>query len=62
MRAASTMSNMLSVFPAASLARHACEKNIHGKPFDRVVQFTDTLIKRDGHWQLAAAHVLRIEK
>ena len=28
-----------------------------GKPFDRVVQFTDTLIKRDGQWQVAASHV-----
>ena len=33
-----------------------------GNPFDRVVQFTDTLIKRDGRWQLAAGHVSRIEK
>jgi ketosteroid isomerase-like protein len=33
-----------------------------GKPFDRVVQFTDTLIKRNGRWQLAAGHVSRIEK
>lgn len=33
-----------------------------GKPFDRVVQFTDTLIKRDGQWQLAAGHVSRLEK
>lgn len=33
-----------------------------GKPFDRVVQFTDTLVKRDGHWQLAAGHVSKIEK
>src|SRR6478672_8804828 len=33
-----------------------------GKPFDRDVQFTDTLIKRDGRWQLAAGHVSRIEK
>ncbi len=33
-----------------------------GKPFDRVVQFTDTLIKRDGRWQLAAGHVSRIGK
>jgi ketosteroid isomerase-like protein len=33
-----------------------------GKPFDRVVQFTDTLIKRDGRWQLAAGHVSRIER
>ena len=32
------------------------------KPFDRVVQFTDTLIKRDGRWQLAAGHVSRLEK
>jgi ketosteroid isomerase-like protein len=33
-----------------------------GKPFDRVVQFTDTLIKRDGRWQVAAGHVSRLEK
>ena len=33
-----------------------------GKLFDRVVQFTDTLIRRDGPWQLAAGHVSRIEK
>jgi hypothetical protein len=33
-----------------------------GKPFDRVVQFTDTLIKRNGQWQLVAGHVSRIEK
>jgi hypothetical protein len=33
-----------------------------GKPFDRVVQFTDTLVKRDSGWQLAAGHVSRIEK
>ena len=28
-----------------------------GKAFDRVVQFTDTLIRHDGSWQLAAGHV-----
>src|ERR1041385_6721208 len=33
-----------------------------GKPFERVLQFTDTLIKRDGRWQLAAGHVSRLEK
>ena len=33
-----------------------------GKPFDRVVQFTDTLIKRDGRWQLAAGHVSPVTK
>ncbi|MGE5208918.1 MAG: nuclear transport factor 2 family protein [Alphaproteobacteria bacterium] len=33
-----------------------------GKRFDRVVQFTDTLIKHNGQWQLAAGHVSRLEK
>ena len=33
-----------------------------GKPFDRLVQFTDTLIKRNGHWQLVAGHVSRLER
>lgn len=33
-----------------------------GNPFDRVVQFTDTMVKRDGRWELAAGHVSRIEK
>jgi ketosteroid isomerase-like protein len=33
-----------------------------GKSFDRVVQFTDTLIKTDGRWHLAAGHVSRLEK
>jgi hypothetical protein len=33
-----------------------------GKPFDRIVQFTDALIKRDGRWQLAAGHVSRLQE
>src|SRR5215831_11165425 len=33
-----------------------------GKPFERVVQFTDTLIKRDGRWHVAASHVSPVEK
>ena len=33
-----------------------------GKPFDRVVQFTDTVIKRDGRWQVAASHVSPVAK
>jgi Domain of unknown function (DUF4440) len=32
------------------------------KAFDRIVQFTDTLIKRNGRWQLAAGHVSRLGK
>lgn len=33
-----------------------------GKPFDRIVQFTDTVIKRDGRWQVAASHVSPVAK
>jgi hypothetical protein len=33
-----------------------------GKPFDRVVQFTDTLIKRGGQWQVAASHISPLKK
>jgi ketosteroid isomerase-like protein len=33
-----------------------------GKAFDRTVQFTDTLVKRNRRWQLAAGHVSRLEK
>src|ERR1700751_4817358 len=33
-----------------------------GKAFDRVVQFTDTVVRRDGRWQVAASHVSQIEK
>jgi hypothetical protein len=33
-----------------------------GKPFDRVVQFTDTVVKRDGRWQVAASHVSPVGK
>lgn len=32
------------------------------KPFDRTVQFTDTLVKRDGRWQIAAGHISKLEK
>jgi uncharacterized protein (TIGR02246 family) len=28
-----------------------------GKPIDKVVQFTDTLVKQNGDWRLAAGHV-----
>ncbi len=33
-----------------------------GKPFDRMFQFTDTVVKRDCQWQVAASHVSRLEK
>ena len=47
---------------AVVLGKTRVKGTTEGKPFDRVVQFTDTLIKRDGRWQLAAGHVSRIEK
>ena len=47
---------------AVVLGKTRVKGTADGKPFDRVVQFTDTMIKRDGRWQLAAGHVSRIEK
>jgi ketosteroid isomerase-like protein len=47
---------------AVVLGKTRVKGTTDGKPFDRVVQFTDTLIKRDGRWQLAAGHVSKIEK
>ena len=47
---------------AVVLGKTRVKGTLEGKPFDRVVQFTDTLIKRDGQWQLAAGHVSRLEK
>lgn len=47
---------------AVVLGKTRVKGTADGKPFDRVVQFTDTLVKRGGRWQLAAGHVSRIEK
>ncbi len=47
---------------AVVLGKTRAKGTTEGKPFDRVVQFTDTLIKRDERWQLVAGHVSRIEK
>ena len=47
---------------AVVLGKTRVKGTAEGKPFDRIVQFTDTLIKHDGCWQLAAGHVSRIEK
>jgi hypothetical protein len=47
---------------AVVLGKTRVKGTAEGKPFDRVVQFTDTLVKRDGRWQLAAGRVSRIEK
>ena len=47
---------------AVVLGKTRVKGTADGKPFDRIVQFTVTLIKRDGRWRLAAGHVSRIEK
>src|SRR5262249_37696838 len=47
---------------AVVFGKNRVERNAEGKAFARVVQFTDTLIKRDGRWQLAAGDVSRLEK
>src|SRR5436189_6349628 len=47
---------------AVVLGKTRVKGTADGKPFDRVVQFTDTLIKRDGRSQIAAGHVSRLEK
>jgi len=47
---------------AVVLGKTRVKGTADGKAFDRVVQFTDTLIKRDGRWQLAAGHISRLKK
>ena len=46
---------------AVVLGKTRVKGTADGKPFDRIVQFTDTLIRRDGRWQLAAGRISRIE-
>ncbi len=46
---------------AVVLVKTRVKGTSQGKPFDRVVEFTDTLVKRDGRWQVAASHVSKAE-
>ena len=34
----------------------------NGEPIDKVVQFTDTLVKQNGQWRLVAGHVSPVAK
>jgi len=36
--------------------------NAQGKPIDIIVQFTDTFVKENGRWRLAAGHVSRLKE
>lgn len=56
------LARLYGIDTAVVLGKTRVKGTAESKPFDRVVQFTDTLIKRDGRWQLAAGHVSRIEK
>src|ERR1700751_796430 len=47
---------------AVVLGKTRVKGTADGKPFDRIVQFTDTVVRRDGRWQVAASHVSQIEK
>ena len=47
---------------AVVLGKTRVKGTADGKPFDRIVQFTDTLVKRDDRWRLAAGHVSQLEK
>ena len=47
---------------AVVLGKTLLKGTADSKPFDRVVQFTDMLIKRDGRWQVASGHVSQLEK
>ena len=35
---------------------------VEGKPFEADFQFTDTYVRRDGHWLLAASHASKLTK
>jgi ketosteroid isomerase-like protein len=36
--------------------------NAQGKPIDIIVQFTDTFVKQNSRWRLAAGHVSRLKE
>lgn len=36
--------------------------SVEGKPFEADFQFTDTYVRRDGHWLLAASHASKLAK
>ncbi len=36
--------------------------NAEGKPIDIIVQFTDTFVKQNDRWRLAAGHVSRLKE
>lgn len=47
---------------AIVLGRTKVKGNAEGKPIDIIVQFTDTFVKLDDRWRLAAGHVSRLKE
>ena len=47
---------------AVILGKTHVKGKAEGKPFDRIVQFTDTVVRLDGRWQVAASHVSPLKK
>ena len=46
---------------AVVLGKTRVKGNAEGKSIDIVVQFTDTFVKKNGQWRLAAGHVSRLK-
>ncbi len=46
---------------AIVLGKTKVQGTAEGKPIDIIVQFTDTFVKQDGKWRLAAGHVSRMK-
>lgn len=46
---------------AIVLGKTKVQGTAEGKAIDVVVQFTDTLVKQNGQWRLAAGHVSRLK-
>ncbi len=46
---------------AIVLGKTKVKGTYEGKPVDIVVQFTDTFVKQEGQWRLAAGHVSRLK-
>lgn len=46
---------------AIVLGKTRVKGTVEGSPIDIVVQFTDTFVRQDGEWRLAAGHVSRLK-
>jgi ketosteroid isomerase-like protein len=47
---------------AVVMGKTKIKGNAQGKPIDIIVQFTDTFVKQNDRWRLAAGHVSRLKE